>query len=501
MVSLSGFRFSKYCCSFPFCPREFIHFIRLTKTTAVDSTFLWPHRSLICVHRSSPVSQSLKSICKFNKKRLVYIYIFVIMPSRARTKRTHNKQQYGENRDKILADRKEAYGVNSESKKMASKIASKQGYDKNPERKKMTSRVAAKQVYDKNPERKKMTSRVAAKQAYDKNPERKKMTSRVAAKQAYDKNPECKKITSRVAAKQAYDKNPERKKMTSRVAAKQAYDKNPAAKKLASKQAYDKNPAAIKVKSKIAYAKHLTARKVAALSRYHSKSDKIKAQRRAKYRNSSHQKKVSSRVWYLKNTKVKTQACMAYYAKHKGIISHTRRNKYYLSPPKSSVKEMYINEVMRELLANRKARNEVLKAFKEQPIAKRLATKISYRVACRIAARRLVHEALKKRKEYASELIKSAKSINAKSIKSRDDFGEGIHRKRSCDPYFYEASYVKDDDDSDVPDRIDPSSQPRDEMPCTSDCKPITDDEVNAIVRLKNAFTLPMLMTAQMNAK
>ena len=153
---------------------------------------------------------------------------------------------------------------------------------------------------------------------------------------------------------------------------------------------------------------------------------------------------------------------------------------------------MYINEVMRELLANRKARTEVMKAFKEQPIQKRLATKISYRVACRIAARRLVNEALKKRKEYAAKLIKSAKSINAKSIKSRDDFGEGIHRKKSCDPYFYEASYVKDDDDSDVPDRIDPSSQPRDEMPCTSDCKPITDDEVNAIVRLKNAFTLPM---------
>ena len=156
---------------------------------------------------------------------------------------------------------------------------------------------------------------------------------------------------------------------------------------------------------------------------------------------------------------------MAYYAKHKEIISHTRRNKYYLSPPKSSVKEMYINEVMRELLANRKARTKVTKAFKEQPIAKRLATKISYQVACKIAARRLVHEALKKRKEYAAELIKAAKCINAKSIKSRDEFGEGIHRKRSCDPYFYEESYVKDDDDSDVPDRIDPSSQPRDESP------------------------------------
>ena len=377
------------------------------------STFASPKFGFAFGFVVSCLDLSLKKVVSLiiTLKKVSSCIVIVIMPSKTRRKHTYDKQRYGENRDKILAGRKEAYDTNSESKKVASKIASKKAYNKNPAAKKLAS--------------------------------------------------------------------------------KQAYERNPAYNKLASKQAYGRNPAHKKLSSKQAYLKDSTAKKVAALSRYHSKSDKIKAQRRAKYQNSSHQKKVSSRVWYLKNTKVKTQACMAYYAKHKEIISHTRRNKYYLSPPKSSVKEMYINELIRELLANRKARTEVMKAFKEQPIAKRLA-RISYRVACRIAARRLVHEALKKRKEYAAELIKSAKSINAKSMKSRDDFGEGIHCKRSCDPYFYEASYVKDDDDSDVPDRIDPSNQPRDEMPCTSDCKPITDDEVNAIVRLKNAFTLPM---------
>ena len=377
------------------------------------STFASPKFGFAFGFVVSCLDLSLKKVVSLiiTLKKVSSCIVIVIMPSKTRRKHTYDKQRYGENRDKILAGRKEAYDTNSESKKVASKIASKKAYNKNPAAKKLVS--------------------------------------------------------------------------------KQAYERNPAYNKLASKQAYGRNPAHKKLSSKQAYLKDSTAKKVAALSRYHSKSDKIKAQRRAKYQNSSHQKKVSSRVWYLKNTKVKTQACMAYYAKHKEIISHTRRNKYYLSPPKSSVKEMYINELIRELLANRKARTEVMKAFKEQPIAKRLA-RISYRVACRIAARRLVHEALKKRKEYAAELIKSAKSINAKSMKSRDDFGEGIHCKRSCDPYFYEASYVKDDDDSDVPDRIDPSNQPRDEMPCTSDCKPITDDEVNAIVRLKNAFTLPM---------
>ena len=111
-------------------------------------------------------------------------------------------------------------------------------------------------------------------------------------------------------------------------------------------------------------------------------------------------------------------------------------------------------------------------------------------VACRVAARKLVHVAIQQRKVYAAKLIKSAKKISAKTITGRDDFGEGTHL-RSSDPYFDEASYVKDDG-SDVPDCIDPSSQPEKEWPCSSDCKPITDDEVNAIVRLKNAFALPM---------
>ena len=71
-------------------------------------------------------------------------------------------------------------------------------------------------------------------------------------------------------------------------------------------------------------------------------------------------------------------------------------------------------------------------------------------------------------------------------LDGRGDFGEGIHR-RSSDTYFYEASYVKEDD-VEVADRIDPTSQPSGEWQCNNDCKPITDDEVNAIVRLKECL-------------
>ena len=333
--------------------------------------------------------------------------------------------------------------------------------------------------------RKKIAAKVASKKSYDQNPGPKKIAAKVASKKAYGKNPEPKRIAAKIASKEAYKRSPARK----RAASKQAYGLNPEAKRAASKQAYGLNPEAKKVASKQAYAKQSTAKKAAALSRYHDKAGEINAQSRAKYWSSSHKKTALSRVWYLKNTKAKTEACKKYYARHKESISYTRKGKYYLSPPKSDVKEMYIRELLTNLLASREARTEVMKAFKEQPIAKRL-TRVSYRVACRVAARRLVHVALQQRKELVAKLLSRAKKVNAITINSRGDFGEGTHR-RSSDPYFYEASYVKEDD-AEVPDRIDPTSQPSGERQCNSDCKPITDDEVNAIVRLKNAFGLPM---------
>ena len=96
----------------------------------------------------------------------------VIMPSKARRKHTHNQQRYRENRDKILAEIKEAYDTNSESKKAAT-IASKKAYDKNPQLKKLVSKIATKQAYDKNPEPKKL----ASKQAYLKDSTAKKVAA------------------------------------------------------------------------------------------------------------------------------------------------------------------------------------------------------------------------------------------------------------------------------------------------------------------------------------
>ena len=115
--------------------------------------------------------------CKFNIDFEKVSSGIVIMPSKTRRKHTYNQQRYGENRDKILAERMEAYDTNSEYKKTASKIASKKAYDKNPEPKKL----ASKQAYDKNPEPKKRVSKIAAKKAYVKNPEPKKLVSKIAA--------------------------------------------------------------------------------------------------------------------------------------------------------------------------------------------------------------------------------------------------------------------------------------------------------------------------------
>ena len=82
-----------------------------------------------------------------------------------------------------------------------------------------------------------------------------------------------------------------------------------------------------------------------------------------------------------------------------------------------------------------------------------------------------------------------AKTIKSLHIRGRDDFGKGCHIQ-SSKPYFYEATYVQPDDKP-RPERINPSTMPKGEpFSCTRDCKPITNVEAAAILRLTTAFDL-----------
>ena len=148
----------------------------------------------------------------------------------------------------------------------------------------------------------------------------------------------------------------------------------------------------------------------------------------------------------------------------------------------------------------------MFRAYKKQlSVTKRVMGK----VVCPIAAKRLLNKALQVRKEHAGSLLKTSRTVQSMQIKGAEDFGEGCHTA-STEPYFYDSAYKPVKKKYALP--IDESgkcilasklitdnknskgsgkNQPM-KWSCTSECKTLSDDEVHAIVELKEAFDKPI---------
>ena len=145
------------------------------------------------------------------------------MPRNARKKRLQNKQNYVQNKENVLAERKKYYSNNQEKLQANSKAL----YDANPDIKKAASRDS----YSADPEKQKQASRAS----YSANPEKQKQASR----DSYLANPDSRKQASR----DSYNANPAPKKAASRVHSRKQYSVNPNAKRLASRILYAKSRA------------------------------------------------------------------------------------------------------------------------------------------------------------------------------------------------------------------------------------------------------------------
>ena len=137
--------------------------------------------------------------------------------------------------------------------------------------------------------------------------------------------------------------------------------------------------------------------------------------------------------------------------------------------------------------------------------------RVMTRSAAVIATKRLINKALNLRKQCAGSLLRVTRQVQSQDIAGKDDFGEDWHTTHS-ESYFYDAAYhciakniiVPIDDNgkciiSDVAqcENKAASGGRQDNQNCTkwkcsSECKPIKQSEINAIVSLKQAFELPM---------
>ena len=233
---------------------------------------------------------------------------------------------------------------------------------------------------------------------------------------------------------------------------------------------------------------------------------KIKAAARARYGNNPNKKRSTSRAQYSADRNKKLSTVRTYRACNKESLNAYKRDKYALSEPKPATKDAYLKDLESNLFGNKEAKSGLIKAFKQQQT---VVKRVTGKEVCKIAAKRLLNKALQMRKEHAGSLLKTVRTVQSMQISDAEDFGEGCHTA-STEPYFYDSAYKPVKGDYALPtdecgkcvlaseiiadsktSKCNRSKQPM-KWACTNECKIPTDDEVHAIVELKNAFDKPL---------
>ena len=236
---------------------------------------------------------------------------------------------------------------------------------------------------------------------------------------------------------------------------------------------------------------------------YRAQPEKKKAMVRALYRARPEKKKAASQAYFARNRSARIKSFRKYHATHKQNICLVKKARYVLAQPKPAVREMYLKGLQATLLHDFEARSELTKAFKnEHESLARLIPRVLTRTVCRLAARKLLNKSLQMRKENVGFLLKSIRSIKSTQITQREDFGKGCHTMAS-EPYFYDSSYqyvkrnspipINEDGQCLIVNEIytDKENTPQ-KWECSSECKPITNVEVDSILTLKAAFENPI---------
>ena len=118
---------------------------------------------------------------------------------------------------------------------------------------------------------------------------------------------------------------------------------------------------------------------------------------------------------------------------------------------------------------------------------------------------------LRLRKDCAGSLLRIIRKIKSQDITGKSDFGEGWHTTHS-EPYFYDSAYhciIRDfalpidgngkcftadiiHCEDETASGTKQGKKQAIKWACTSECKPIQQSELDAIISLREAFELPM---------
>ena len=430
----------------------------------------------------------------------------------SRKRRLKNQLYYSSKKPKILADRQASYSNSPKTKKLASSDSYK--------KKSKSINRAARAKYSLNPDKRKE----AARTNYSVNADKKKQSARAWSKANYSVNADEKKQSARAWSKANYSVNADEKKQSARAWSKANYSVN-ADKKKQSARAWSKaNYSLIAEKKK-------QAAQAWSKANYLVNADQKKQASRDRYNANPLSKKLASRFNYWKDQKKKAKKNRQHYAKCKRQLRLQRKARYSLKEPKAHVKQMYVNQLRLQLLTHPEARSKVVEAYKAEYKGKNMP-KIHAGAICRVAASRMVSLAYLNRRKCVKSFVSNTNEALKVDIKNKDDFGHRCHSAGS-EPYFYNASYQQVQRDTALPidehgqcvtsskieikkpvfnDKADEQVPAGDKKStadarnkkrvaknhkdehkyqcweCSSECKPLSDEERTAIFSLREAF-------------
>ena len=170
------------------------------------------------------------------------------------------------------------------------------------------------------------------------------------------------------------------------------------------------------------------------------------------------------------------------------------------------MREQYLTELKCNMIANFKVNASLRKVFTavHDNIAKNMSRTGLTIAACRLAAQKVLTEALKLRKYSAGKLLGSIATINELDI-TPDELGEQEHGA-SSEPYFYQTAYIPlQQQQSAIPvnehgqcviaeEVLDKHGQPylQRRWKCTLECKLPTEEEITSICCIKDMFKQPV---------
>ncbi|KAL5502532.1 hypothetical protein EMCRGX_G009328 [Ephydatia muelleri] len=314
----------------------------------------------------------------------------------------------------------------------------------------------------------------------------------------YKADPEKKKASVR----DSYKADPEKKK----ASARDSYKADPEKKKASVRDSYNADIESKQSAKRQRYQEELEENRTTKRQRYQEDFEENRAAKRQKYEDNSAAIKASERNRYWNDPAVRLAKRAAERKRYRrGHRTTTTTQSYSLYEPKSHALMEYNGGLEKAILRDSELLSEVNDAFcKSHPLlAQKVVTRSARAAVSKIGADALVSKALSVRRAKAGSLLKTIREVNALRLEENDILvGHGYHTAGS-EPYFFINSYTYTKRLEAIPvdlngrcvvaeeigDRDKDTMRPL-KWKCTNECRKLTSEEVELVVRTKSLFQM-----------